>query len=99
MFCICVWYKISDVLFESVCLFEFMYGRQLFKGYEWGYGGWIIFLVYGWELWGIVLWIFVFLLVEKGYCVVVFDGFVYGYFDGKWINFFYFGGVVWAIIN
>jgi pimeloyl-ACP methyl ester carboxylesterase len=92
-------HKTSDALLESARVFEFMYGRQLLKGYEWGYGGRTILLVHGWESRGTALRTFVPPLVEKGYRVVAFDGPAHGNSNGKRTNLPHFGGAVRAIIN
>ncbi|MEQ8703744.1 MAG: alpha/beta hydrolase [Phaeodactylibacter sp.] len=92
-------HKTSDELLESARLFEFMYGKQLLKGYEWGYGGRTILLVHGWESRGTALRTFVPPLLEKGYRVVAFDGPAHGNSDGKRTNLPHFGGAVRAIIN
>lgn len=92
-------HKASDPLLESARLFEFMYGKQLLKGYEWGYGGRTILLVHGWESRGTALRTFVPPLLEKGYRVVAFDGPAHGNSDGKRTNLPHFGGAVRAVIN
>lgn len=92
-------HKTSDELLESARLFEFMYGKQLLKGYEWGYGGRTVLLVHGWESRGTALRTFVPPLLEKGYRVVAFDGPAHGNSDGKRTNLPHFGGAVRAIIN
>ncbi|MBV6652675.1 MAG: alpha/beta hydrolase [Mameliella sp.] len=92
-------HKTSDPLLESAKLFEFMYGKQLLKGYEWGYGGRTILLVHGWESRGTALRTFVPPLLEQGYRVVAFDGPAHGNSDGKRTNLPHFGGAVRAIIN
>lgn len=92
-------HKTSDDLLESARLFEFMYGKQLLKGYEWGCGGRTVLLVHGWESRGTALRTFVPPLLEKGYRVVAFDGPAHGNSDGKRTNLPHFGGAVRAIIN
>lgn len=92
-------HQTSDSLLESARLFEFMYGKQLLKGYEWGYGGRTVLLVHGWESRGTALRTFVPPLLEMGFRVVAFDGPAHGNSDGKRTNLLHFGGAVRAIIN
>jgi len=92
-------HRSSDDLLESARVFEFMYGKQLLKGYEWGYGGRTILLVHGWESRGTALRSFVPALLEKGYRVVAFDGPAHGNSDGKRTNLLHFGGAVRAVIK
>ncbi len=92
-------HRVSDELLESARIFEFMYGKQLLKGYEWGYGGRTVLLVHGWESRGTALRYFVPPLLEKGYRVVAFDGPAHGNSDGKRTNLLHFGGAVKAVIN
>jgi len=86
-------------LLESARLFEFLYGRQVLKGYEWGKGEQVVLLVHGWESRGTALRSFVPALVEKGYRVVAFDGPAHGNSDGKSTNIIHFAGAVRAIIR
>ncbi len=92
-------HSISDTLLESARLFEFLYGRQVLKGYEWGKGEQVVLLVHGWESRGTALRSFVPALVEKGYRVVAFDGPAHGNSDGKRTNIIHFAGAVKAIIR
>lgn len=92
-------HRTSDELLESARIFEFMYGRELLKGYEWGYGGQTILLVHGWESRGTALRTFVPYLLERGFRVVAFDGPAHGDSGGKRTNLLHFGGAVRAIIN
>jgi pimeloyl-ACP methyl ester carboxylesterase len=92
-------HSISDDLLESARLFEFLYGRQVLKGYEWGKGEQVVLLVHGWESRGTALRSFVPSLVEKGYRVVAFDGPAHGNSDGKRTNIVHFAGAVRAIIR
>lgn len=92
-------HSISDDLLESARLFEFLYGRQVLKGYEWGKGEQVVLLVHGWESRGTALRSFVPSLVEKGYRVVAFDGPAHGNSDGKRTNIMHFAGAVRAIIR
>lgn len=92
-------HRSSDELLESARIFEFMYGRQLLKGYEWGYSGRTVLLVHGWESRGTALRSFVPALLEMGYRVVAFDGPAHGNSDGKRTNLLHFSGAVRAIIN
>lgn len=92
-------HRSSDELLESARIFEFMYGRQMLKGYEWGYGGRTVLLVHGWESRGTALRSFVPALLEMGYRIVAFDGPAHGNSDGKRTNLLHFSGAVRAIIN
>jgi pimeloyl-ACP methyl ester carboxylesterase len=92
-------HRTSDDLIESARIFEFMYGKQLLKGYEWGYGGRTILLVHGWESRGTALRSFVPSLLEQGFRVVAFDGPAHGNSDGKRTNLLHFAGAVKAIIK
>jgi pimeloyl-ACP methyl ester carboxylesterase len=92
-------HKVSDELLESARIFEFMYGKQLLKGYEWGYGGRTVLLVHGWESRGTALRTFVPPLLEKGYRVVAFDGPAHGNSGGRRTNLIHFGGAVRAILH
>ncbi|NUO03188.1 MAG: alpha/beta hydrolase, partial [Saprospiraceae bacterium] len=92
-------HSISDELLESARLFEFMYGHQVLKGYEWGKGEQVVLLVHGWESRGTALRGFVPSLIEKGYRVVTFDGPAHGNSDGKRTNIIHFAGAIRAIIR
>jgi pimeloyl-ACP methyl ester carboxylesterase len=92
-------HRTSDELLERARIFEFMYGKELLKGYEWGYGGRTILLVHGWESRGTALRTFVPYLLDKGYRVVAFDGPAHGDSGGKRTNLLHFGGAVRAVIN
>ena len=92
-------HKASDEILETAHLFEFMYGRQILKGYEWGKGEKTILLVHGWESRGTGLRTFVPKLVHAGYRVVAFDGPAHGDSSGKQTNLPHFAGAVAAIIH
>lgn len=92
-------HKRSDQLLEKAKIFEFLYGGQLLKGYEWGKGEKTVLLVHGWESRGTALRSFVPQLMEAGYRVVAFDGPAHGNSTGKRTNLPHFGGAVRAIIN
>jgi pimeloyl-ACP methyl ester carboxylesterase len=92
-------HKTSDPILESARMFEFMYGKQILKGYEWGNGVQTILLVHGWESRGTALRTFVPALVECGYRVVAFDGPAHGNSDGKSTNLIHFAGAVRAAIR
>jgi len=66
-------HKTSDKLLESARIFEFLYGKHVLKGYEWGSGEQTILLVHGWESRGTALRTFVPNLVELGYGAVAFE--------------------------
>ncbi|MFT5908953.1 MAG: pimeloyl-ACP methyl ester carboxylesterase [Paraglaciecola sp.] len=92
-------HKASDEILETAQLFEFMYGRQILKGYEWGKGDKTILLVHGWESRGTGLRTFVPKLVRAGYRVVAFDGPAHGNSSGKQTNLPHFAGAVAAAIH
>jgi pimeloyl-ACP methyl ester carboxylesterase len=92
-------HRISDEILETAHLFEFMYGRQILKGYEWGKGDKTILLVHGWESRGTGLRTFVPKLVHAGYRVVAFDGPAHGDSSGKQTNLPHFAGAVAAAIH
>lgn len=92
-------HKVSDELLESARVFEFMYGREILKAYEWGSGGRVVLLVHGWESRGTALRTFVPPLLEKGFRVVAFDGPAHGNSGGRRTNLLHFGGAVRAILK
>lgn len=92
-------HKTSDPILESARMFEFMYGKQILKGYEWGRGEQTILLVHGWESRGTALRAFVPTLTSKGYRVMTFDGPAHGNSDGKTTNLIHFGGAILAAIR
>lgn len=92
-------HKKSDQILESAKLFEFIYGKHILKGYEWGNGDKIILLVHGWESRGTAMRSFVPNLVAAGFKVVTFDGPAHGNSAGKRTNLPHFSGAVRAIIN
>lgn len=89
----------SDHILESARLFEFMYGKHILKGYEWGQGDRVVLLIHGWESRGTAMRSFVPQLVSSGFRVVAFDGPAHGNSAGKRTNLPHFGGAVRAIIN
>jgi pimeloyl-ACP methyl ester carboxylesterase len=92
-------HKTSDKLLESARIFEFLYGKHVLKGYEWGSGEQTILLVHGWESRGTALRTFVPNLVERGYRVVAFDGPAHGDSAGKRTNLIHFAGAVRAALR
>ncbi len=92
-------HAISDEILESARLFEFLYGKQILKGYEWGQGEKTVLLVHGWESRGTGLRSFVPELVAAGFRVVAFDGPAHGNSDGKRTNLPHFAGAIRAIMN
>ncbi|GJM34592.1 MAG: hypothetical protein DHS20C18_35930 [Saprospiraceae bacterium] len=92
-------HKVSDEWMESARVFEFLYGRELLKGYEWGQGSRTILLVHGWESRGTAMRTFVPYLLEQGFRVVTFDGPAHGHSAGRRTNLPHFAGAVKAIIN
>lgn len=93
------YHKVSDEILESARMFEFLYGKQILKGYEWGKGAQTVLLVHGWESRGTALRTFVPVLVEQGYRVVAFDGPAHGNSGGKRTNLVHFAGAVQAAIR
>ncbi|MFN7120380.1 MAG: alpha/beta hydrolase, partial [Saprospiraceae bacterium] len=92
-------HKTSDPILESARLFEFLYGKQILKGYEWGRGERTILLIHGWESRGTALRTFVPALVAQGFRVVAIDGPAHGNSDGKSTNLIHFAGAVRAAIR
>ncbi len=92
-------HKKSDQILESARLFEFIYGKYILKGYEWGSGDRTILLVHGWESRGTAMRSFVPNLVSAGFKVVAFDGPAHGNSAGKRTNLPHFSGAVKAIIH
>lgn len=92
-------HKSSDEILETAQIFEFMYGRDILKGYEWGSGDKTILLVHGWESRGTGLRTFVPKLLHAGYRVVAFDGPAHGDSGGKQTNLPHFAGAVAAAIH
>lgn len=92
-------HKKSDAILETAQLFEFMYGRQILKGYQWGEGEKTVLLVHGWESRGTGLRSFVPKLVQAGFRVVAFDGPGHGNSGGKSTNLPHFAGAVTAAIH
>ncbi len=92
-------HQTSDPILESARLFEFLYGKQILKGYEWGSGARTILLVHGWESRGTALRSFVPALLERGFRVVAFDGPAHGNSGGRRTNLLHFGGAVRAVLN
>jgi pimeloyl-ACP methyl ester carboxylesterase len=89
----------SDKVLETARIFEFMYGKQLLKAYEWGSGDQTILLIHGWESRGTAMRTFVPKLVEKGFRVVAFDGPAHGDSAGNRTNLPHFAGAIRAILN
>lgn len=92
-------HRVSDPVLEKARIFEFMYAKQLLKGYEWGQGERTILLVHGWESRGTALRTFVPGLVEKGFRVIAFDGPAHGDSPGNRTNLPHFAGAVQAIMH
>ena len=92
-------HRVSDPVLEKARIFEFMYAKQLLKGYEWGAGERTILLVHGWESRGTALRSFVPGLVEKGFRVIAFDGPAHGDSPGHRTNLPHFAGAVQAIMH
>lgn len=92
-------HKVSDPILESARIFEFMYGKYLLKGYEWGSGEQTVLLVHGWRSRGTALRCFVPGLLAKGYKVVAFDAPAHGDSPGKSTTLPQFSGAIRAIMN
>lgn len=92
-------HKVSDEIIERAKVFEFLYEKQILKGYEWGQGDRTILLVHGWESRGTALRTFVPDLVAQGYRVLAFDGPAHGNSGGKQTNLIHFAGAVRAAIR
>ncbi|MDX1942409.1 MAG: alpha/beta hydrolase [Saprospiraceae bacterium] len=92
-------HKASDEILESARMFEFLYGKQILKGYEWGSGDRTILLVHGWESRGTALRTFVPGLIKQGFRVVAFDGPAHGNSGGKRTNLVHFAGAIQAAIR
>ncbi len=92
-------HKTTDPLLESARLFEFMYGKLILKGYEWGKGDRTVLLVHGWESRGTAMRSFVPELLEAGFRVVTFDAPAHGNSQGTNLNLMQFAGAVRAIIQ
>ncbi len=89
----------SDAILEQARIFEFMYGKELLKAYEWGQGEQTVLLVHGWESRGTGLRNFVPGLVAEGYRVVAFDGPAHGDSGGRRTNLWHFAGAIRAILR
>ncbi len=92
-------HKTTDAILEKASVFEFLYGQQMLKGYQWGTGERTVLLVHGWESRGTALRAFVPLLLEKGFKVVAFDAPAHGDSGFKQTTLPHFSGAVRAIIN
>ncbi len=92
-------HKVSDEWIESARVFEFMYGREMLKGYEWGNGDRVVLLVHGWESRGTAMRTFVPHLLEQGFRVVTFDGPAHGHSAGSRTNLIHFAGALKAIVK
>ncbi len=89
----------SDPVLEQARIFEFMYGKELLKGYEWGQGEQTVLLVHGWESRGTGLRNFVPGLVAEGFRVVAFDGPAHGDSGGRRTNLPHFAGAIRALLR
>lgn len=89
----------SDAILEQARIFEFMYGKELLKAYEWGQGEQTVLLVHGWESRGTGLRNFVPGLVAEGFRVVAFDGPAHGDSGGRRTNLPHFAGAIRAILR
>lgn len=92
-------HKYSDPTLEKARLFEFLYAKQVLKGYSWGRGDKTVLLVHGWESRGTAMRSFVDPLVAAGYRVVAFDGPAHGNSEGKRTNLPEFAKAIRAFIH
>lgn len=92
-------HKVSDAILEQAEVFDFLYGAQMLKGYQWGTGDRIILLVHGWESRGTALRSFVPALVKQGFKVVAFDAPAHGNSGFTRTTLPHYGGAIRAIIN
>lgn len=92
-------HKYSDPLLEKAQIFEFLYAKQVLKGYSWGAGEKIVLLVHGWESRGTAMRSFVEPLVAAGYRVVAFDGPAHGNSEGKRTNLPEFAKAIRAVMH
>lgn len=92
-------HKKSEPILEQARIFEFLAGRRMLKGYEWGEGDRVVLLVHGWESRGTALRTFVAPLLAAGYRVVAFDGPAHGDSRGRATTMPEFAGAVRAIMN
>ena len=92
-------HKYSDPTLEKARLFEFLYAKQVLKGYSWGKGDKTVLLVHGWESRGTAMRAFVDPLVAAGYRVVAFDGPAHGNSEGKRTNLPEFAKAIRACIH
>ncbi len=92
-------HKTSDTVLEKARIFEFLYGKYLLKGYEWGSGDRTVLLVHGWRSRGTALRSFVPGLLAKGYRIVAFDAPAHGNSPGKRTTLPQFSGAVRAVLN
>lgn len=92
-------HKYSDTTLEKARVFEFLYAKQVLKGYSWGKGEKTILLVHGWESRGTAMRSFVGPFLEAGYRVVAFDGPAHGNSEGRRTNLPEFAKAIRAFIH
>lgn len=89
----------SEPILEQARVFEFLAGRRMLKGYEWGQGDRVVLLVHGWESRGTALRTFVAPLLAAGYRVIAFDGPAHGDSRGRATTMPEFAGAIRAVMN
>ncbi len=92
-------HRVSDPTLEKARIFEFLYAKQVLKGYSWGKGEKIILLVHGWESRGTAMRSFVDPFLQEGYRVVAFDGPAHGNSEGRRTNLPEFAKAIRAFIH
>ncbi|NRB48534.1 MAG: alpha/beta hydrolase [Saprospiraceae bacterium] len=92
-------HRVSDPTLEKARIFEFLYGKQVLKGYSWGKGEKTILLVHGWESRGTAMRSFVDPFLAEGYRVVAFDGPAHGNSEGRRTNLPEFAKAIRAFIH
>jgi len=92
-------HKKSEPVLEQARVFEFLTGRRMLKGYEWGQGDRVVLLVHGWESRGTAMRTFVPPLLNAGFRVVAFDGPAHGDSRGRATTMPEFAAAVRAIMN
>ncbi|MBX2870731.1 MAG: alpha/beta hydrolase [Saprospiraceae bacterium] len=92
-------HRVSDPTLEKARIFEFLYAKQVLKGYSWGKGEKTILLVHGWESRGTAMRSFVAPFLAAGYRVVAFDGPAHGNSEGRRTNLPEFAKAIRAFIH
>lgn len=92
-------HRVSDPTLEKARIFEFLYAKQVLKGYSWGKGEKTILLVHGWESRGTAMRSFVDPFLKEDYRVVAFDGPAHGNSEGRRTNLPEFAKAIRAFIH